>query len=119
MSETNPSSSPPDRQWWKIIGLALSIVVVVYLVYFLIRCLPAWKASALTGLVLSVIGVILLFFFVMPRRQRTGGTQRSVPTRPHFNEALKEWRWDWYSAIGLLCVISGTIAQAVSVLIAP
>jgi hypothetical protein len=65
------------------------------------------------GLVLSLIGVLLLFRYGMPYRIRTAG--ESYALREGINaEALKQERiynvWGW---LGLVLVVIGTICQIV------
>lgn len=74
----------------------------------------------LFGLVLNPVGVIVLFLYVLPRRDRTGGITGQWE-RSEVDEAeLKlERRWDLLSAIGLWSVIIGIALQGVGVWFAP
>jgi hypothetical protein len=62
------------------------------------------------------VGVWLLFFYVLPRRMRTGGTlvswQGSIPDQKLIEP---ERRWDTLSVIGLACVIIGILLQGAGV----
>jgi len=78
-----------------------------------------WKLLTLLGLALNLLGVILLFFYVLPRRQRTGGTLGMWEGITDQSVVDLERRWDLFSAIGLWCVIIGIALQAVAVWIAP
>ncbi len=81
--------------------------------------MAGWKILTLIGLLLNVVGVILLFFYVLPRRQRTGGTKVSIPGRLNPEVLELERHWDRLSAIGLWCVIIGVVLQGAGVLLAP
>jgi hypothetical protein len=74
----------------------------------------------LVGLLLNVAGVILLFFYVMPRRERTGGIRGSwARSEVNQTELRLERHWDRRSAIGLWCVIIGVVLQGVGIWLAP
>jgi hypothetical protein len=45
--------------------------------------MAGWKIVTLVGLFLNLVGVILLFFYVLPRRERTRGHS------PHLDEYWK------------------------------
>jgi hypothetical protein len=69
----------------------------------------------LAGLVMNLIGVVLLFFYVMPRRVRTGGHDMYVGSQ-HDQKALRaEQRFDLFSYIGLGLVVSGTVLQMTAI----
>ena len=71
--------------------------------------LPAgWWATA--GLVLSLIGVLLLFRYGMPYRVRTRGQPIRVAISSDPRAATLERR---YEMLGLLLVALGTISQIV------
>jgi hypothetical protein len=74
--------------------------------------LPAgWWSTA--GLVLSLIGVLLLFRYGMPYRVRTGGSSIYVSSSSDPREATLERRYDMLGWFGLLLVVLGTICQIV------
>jgi hypothetical protein len=82
--------------------------------------LGLWKPLTLAGLFFNLVGVILLFFYVLPKRSRTGGTlvsfQGSVPNQ----ELIRlERRLDFLSTIGLWCVIIGIVMQGFGVWSSP
>ena len=84
--------------------------------------MAVWKILTFVGLALNVIGVILLFFYVLPRRQRTTVPEGSlVNFFGRRNEELikLERHWDRLSTIGLWSVIIGIALQAVGVWLAP
>ena len=71
--------------------------------------LPAgWWAT--TGLVLSLIGVLLLFRYGMPYRVRTRGQPTRVAISSDPRAVTLERR---YEMLGLLLVVLGTISQIV------
>jgi hypothetical protein len=61
------------------------------------------------GLIMNLAGVILLFFYVMPRRVRTGGYQVLLGNPPDQTAAKKERRFDLLSWAGLSLVVVGTL----------
>lgn len=82
--------------------------------------LTCWKILTLVGLALNLVGVILLFRYVLPRRQRTGGVSINFHGDVPNKELIKlERRWDFLSLVGLTCVIVGIAFQAVGVFSAP
>jgi hypothetical protein len=74
------------------------------------------EASYVPWFVPEPCGSVALFFYVLPRRIRTGGTlgfwQSSNPDQ---NLIRLERLWDTLSTIGLACVIIGILLQAASV----
>jgi hypothetical protein len=68
--------------------------------------MACWKLLTLAGLVLNLVGVILLFFYVLPQRVRTDGIrglwQGSVVDQKLLSD---ERHWDLLSRIGLWSVI--------------
>jgi hypothetical protein len=81
-----------------------------------------WKILTLIGLLLNLVGVLLLFFFVIPQRMRTKGVVGVSFYNPNLSDqkALKtESLWDILSGIGLACVILGIILQFYAILISP
>ena len=74
--------------------------------------LPAgWWTTG--GLVLSLIGVLLLFRYGMPYRARTGGSSIYVASSSDPREATFERRYEMLGWLGLLLVVLGTISQIV------
>jgi hypothetical protein len=63
------------------------------------------------GLIMNLAGVILLFFYVMPRRVRTAGYQTLYGLPADQNVANKERRFDLLSWVGLSLVVVGTLFQ--------
>jgi hypothetical protein len=74
------------------------------------------EASYVPWFVPEPCGSVALFFYVLPRPIRTGGTlgfwQSSDPDQ---NLIRLERLWDTLSTIGLACVIIGILLQAASV----
>jgi hypothetical protein len=67
----------------------------------------------IVGLVLSLIGVLLLFRYGMPYRVRTGGAQ-FLQLQEHDAEAeTLERRYNKLGLLGLALTILGTICQGV------
>jgi hypothetical protein len=62
-----------------------------------------WKILTLVGLFLNLVGVILLFLYALPRRERTEGIRVTWanPDKPNLELIRLERRWDIFSAIGL------------------
>ena len=74
--------------------------------------LPAgWWSTA--GLVLSLIGVLLLFRYGMPYRVRTGGSSIYVASSSDPREATLERRYEMLGWLGLFLVVLGTVCQIV------
>jgi hypothetical protein len=74
--------------------------------------LPAgWWSTA--GLVLSLIGVLLLFRYGMPFRVRTGGYPTRVTLSNDPRAAAFERRYTIVGWLGLFLVVLGTICQIV------
>jgi hypothetical protein len=69
----------------------------------------------LIGLVLNLFGVWLLFFYVMPRRDRTGGYAGYETSQYDPKLVRIERRWDLLSAIGLAAVTIGTLLQILAI----
>ena len=72
------------------------------------------------GLALNLVGVILLFRYALPKRQRTYGILFTFTNTDNPNQDLikLERKWDLRSEIGLWCVIIGNALQGVGVWIA-
>ena len=66
-----------------------------------------------SGLLLTLIGVILLFIFGMPYRVRTGGHTIRL-TQPDPLAAKTERRFDIFGRIGLGSIAVGTILQIIA-----
>src|SRR5271166_2465521 len=75
--------------------------------------MAGWKIVMLVGLFLNLVGVILLFLYVLPRRERTGGIGFRWTNTEKPNQVLisLERRWDIFSWIGLGCVVVGIVLQ--------
>ena len=67
-----------------------------------------WNIS---GLCLSLIGILVLFRYGMPYRVRTGGAIAYVAEEPDEKEKVQEARYDVLGWIGLILVILGTLFQ--------
>jgi hypothetical protein len=74
-----------------------------------------WWSSG--GLVVSLIGVLLLFRYGMPYRVRTGGSPMYVGSSSDPREATLERRYEILRWLGLLLVVLGTICQIVGVVL--
>jgi len=82
--------------------------------------MACWKLLTFAGLFLNLAGVILLFLYVLPRRERTVGIRGSwARSEVNQTELRLERRWDFWSAIGLWCVIVGIVLQGVGVCLSP
>ena len=63
--------------------------------------MATWKILTLIGLLLNIAGVILLFFYVLPRRERTDGIRGSwVGSKPNQELIKLERRWDHLARLG-------------------
>jgi hypothetical protein len=69
----------------------------------------------LAGLALNLLGVWLLFLYVLPRRNRTGGYRYYGEEQPNPDLVRLERRWDWLSRIGLAAVTLGTLLQIIAI----
>jgi|SRR5271169_633803 len=65
----------------------------------------------IAGLVMSMGGVILLFYFGMPYRVRTGGYSTYVGENSDPKEARTERWYDVLGRLGLTLILVGTAAQ--------
>jgi hypothetical protein len=72
--------------------------------------LGGWWSTV--GLVISLIGVLLLFRYGMPYRVRTGGSSMYVSSSDP-REAMLERRYAMLGFLGLFLVVLGTICQIV------
>jgi hypothetical protein len=69
----------------------------------------------LVGLVLNLGGVWVLFWYVLPRRNRTGGREPYVEGKSNLKLVQLERRWDRLSWIGLAAVTVGTLLQVFAI----
>ena len=69
------------------------------------------KALAVTGLISSLAGVIILFHFGMPYRTRTGGASLLSVGIQDINEPKREARYNTLGNCGLILIIFGTALQ--------
>jgi hypothetical protein len=83
--------------------------------------MAGWKIVTLVGLFLNLVGVILLFLYVLPRRERTEGIRVTWtnPNKPNQELIRLERRWDIFSWIGLGCVVVGIVLQGLGVWLSP
>jgi hypothetical protein len=65
----------------------------------------------IAGLIMNSGGVILLFFFGMPYRVRTGGANSYVTETTDQAEVRAERRYDKIGWVGLALILLGTAAQ--------
>lgn len=68
----------------------------------------------ITGLVLVLIGVLLLFRYGMPYRVRTGGDQFIILEQKDQGDIKSEKLYGTLSWIGLVLVVFGTACQIAS-----
>ena len=74
------------------------------------------RALNVTGLILNLVGVLILFRYGMPFHVPTGGAVSLITeTRDHATIALEQ-RYTVYGYIGLGCLIVGTISQMIAAL---
>lgn len=71
----------------------------------------AWCTTI--GLILSFVGVIVLFFFAMPYRIRTGGADPLYGDQVDHNAIRREALHGKLAWVGVGLVAAGTIAQIV------
>jgi hypothetical protein len=69
----------------------------------------------LVGLVLNLVGVWLLFLYVLPRRSRTEGHRLFIDEQPNPKVVRLERRWDFLSMIGLTAVTVGALLQILAI----
>jgi hypothetical protein len=74
--------------------------------------LPAGRWTTV-GLLLSLIGVLLLFRYGMPYRVRTGGSSIYISSSSDPREAALERRYHKLGWLGLVLIVIGTICQIV------
>jgi hypothetical protein len=70
-------------------------------------------AWSVTGLILSLLGVLILFRFGMPYQTRTGGTVGLALEQTDQAAAQRERRYTVLGWIGLVSIIGGTLCQIV------
>ena len=61
--------------------------------------MACWKILTFVGLFLNLVGVVLLFLYVLPRRERTEGIRITWinPDKPNQELIRLERRWDTFS----------------------
>lgn len=67
----------------------------------------------IAGLILSLIGIVILFVFGMPFRVRTGGATYYVAETEDEDEKKREALFDKLGWLGLAIIVAGTIFQIV------
>jgi hypothetical protein len=77
--------------------------------------LAGWWSTA--GLVVSLIGVLLLFRYGMPYRVRTGGSPMYVGSSSDPREATLDRRYEKLGKSGLLLVVLRTVCQIVGAIL--
>lgn len=69
----------------------------------------------IAGLAMNAIGVILLFYFAIPYRVRTGGNQVTWRTENIDEDTVRaERKYRLLSYLGLSLVLAGTVAQVIA-----
>ena len=63
------------------------------------------------GIILSLVGVVLMFHFAIPYRIRTGGASYEVREEIDENARRKEKIYDIFGWLGLLLIIIGGLCQ--------
>ncbi len=82
--------------------------------------MATWKTVSLVGLGLNLAGVIMLFRYALPKRQRTEGVLFSwTVDKPNKELIALERRWDFLSGFGLWCAIVGIALQGFGVWLSP
>ena len=69
------------------------------------------------GLLLTIVGVLLLFRYGMPYQVRTGGMkliQFEVGNSPDQKQIKRERRYDLLGWVGLICIVVGTVCQIIA-----
>ena len=66
------------------------------------------------GLILSLVGVVLLFRYGMPYEVRTGGEIRLILQSQDQDQIKLERRYDLLGGIGLFSIVVGTIFQIIA-----
>jgi hypothetical protein len=69
---------------------------------------PAWNTI---GILMSLIGVLLLFRFGMPYHVPTGGAQFIITEQVDENDILKEAKYMRYGYLGLGLTVFGSLMQ--------
>ena len=70
-----------------------------------------------TGLLMNLVSVILLFRYGMPYRVRSEGFSYYVTEEPDKREATAEKLYDRLGWVGLILIVTGTGAQIAAVLL--
>ena len=73
----------------------------------------------ISGLSLSLIGVLLLFFFGMPYRVRSGGQSYIVTEQTNAEEKVKDALFRKLGFAGLVLIALGTFLQIVGTWVSP
>jgi hypothetical protein len=73
----------------------------------------------ISGLSLSLIGVLLLFFFGMPYRVRSGGQSYIVTEQTNAEEKVKDALFSKLGFAGLVLIALGTFLQIVGTWVSP
>ena len=82
--------------------------------------MATWKIVSLVGLGLNLVGVIMLFKYALPKRQRTEGILFSWTVyKPNKELIALERRWDVRSGVGLWCAIVGIALQGFGIWLLP
>ncbi len=82
--------------------------------------MPAWMkitpaaAWNITGLILVLVGVLILFRYGMPYRARRGGARFLVLAQKDEADLKQERRYDVLGWVGLVLVVVGTGAQIIA-----
>jgi hypothetical protein len=72
----------------------------------------------ISGLLMNLVGVILLFRYGMPYRVRTEGANYYVAEDADKHVIAIERRYDLLGKLGLFFIVAGTAAQIVGALLA-
>ncbi|TPK71576.1 hypothetical protein FJ527_26400 [Mesorhizobium sp. B2-4-18] len=73
--------------------------------------MSATQIFNILGLVLTLVGVVVLFRYGMPYKVRSGGMDLIGIEQTNQNEIALEKRYDLFGNCGLVCIIAGTILQ--------
>jgi hypothetical protein len=71
----------------------------------------------IAGLVLNLIGVLMLFFWGMPFRTRTGGARYRIIQQTSEEAIALERRNEILGYVGLTALILGTLCQIIATLL--
>jgi len=73
--------------------------------------------AVIAGLLMNLAGVILLFRYGMPYRVRTEGVNYLITEDVDKREVATERRYDLLGKLGLLLIVTGTVAQIAGALL--